>query len=648
MTTTPHRSTVPRIAGHPSAEEALHRTAALLRQTEAISRVGGWEYVVATNHLVWSEEVYRIHEVALDFDANDVTQAINFHQGESRQRIDLAFRRAVERGEPFDLELELLTAKGRKIWVRAIGRAEVSNGQVMRVYGNLADITERKLAEESLRVSTKEVFDLKAALDEHAIVAITDPQGKITFVNDKFCAISQYSRSELLGQDHRLINSGHHSKAFIRDLWRTISRGKVWHGEIKNKAKDGTFYWVDTTIVPFLHDDGKPRQYVAIRADITERKQAEVELLRLAILVKSSDDAIIGKTLDGIITAWNPGAERIFGYSAAEAIGRSMLVLFPPERIAEEATILAQIARGENVQHYETELVRRDGTRIDTSVTLSGITGGDGRIIGAVKIARDISERKRADREIHRLNSELEQRVRDRTAQLEVANKELEAFSFSVSHDLRAPLRAIDSFSRMLVEDNGPQLDAEGRRLLDVVCAEAKRMGKLIDDLLAFSRIGRQRMEDSDIDMTELARATFTDVTRTQSNVPRLELTALPPIHGDRSMLRQVWFNLLANAVKFSGKQAQPVIAITGSAADGTAAYSVTDNGAGFDQKFAGKLFGVFQRLHSEEEFEGTGVGLALVQRIIHRHGGTVAATGKLHGGAAFQFTLPKSINEKT
>ncbi len=252
--------------------------------------------------------------------------------------------------------------------------------------------------------ASREIRDLQTALDAHAIVAITDPQGRITFVNDKFCAISKYSREELIGQDHRLVNSAFHPKEFFRDLWITIGQGTVWKGEIRNRAKDGSLYWVDTTIVPFLDEGGKPRQYVAIRADITERKNAEITSARLAAIVKSSDDAIIGKDLDGIITSWNQGAEKMFGYPSAEMVGTSITRLIPPDRLTEEDFILGKIRRGEPVSHFETKRRTSDGRLIDVAVTASPIRDSRGTIVGASKIARDITLLKEREREIARLS----------------------------------------------------------------------------------------------------------------------------------------------------------------------------------------------------------------------------------------------------
>jgi PAS domain S-box-containing protein len=390
------------------------------------------------------------------------------------------------------------------------------------------DITERKEAEKTLKRSLaisenalKELADQKFALDQHAIVAVTDVQGTITYVNDKFCLISQYSEDELIGQNHRILNSGHHPKEFFQQMYYAIANGKVWHGEIKNRAKDGSIYWVDTTIVPSLSAQGKPQQYVAIRADITERKLVEEE---------------IGK-----------------------------------------------------------------------------------------------------------LNEDLENRVAERTAQLETANKELEAFSYSVSHDLRAPLRHIIGFSRMLVEEFGSSLDPGAQRYLERIQAGTQKMGLLVDELLSLARVGRQAVVRQESDLNAIATEVIAMLEPDlQGREVKWVIAELPLMECDPVLVKQIFQNLLANALKFTRTRTPAVIEISHkeNTKDGQAIFVVRDNGIGFNMKYVDKLFGVFQRLHRPEDYEGTGIGLATVQRIVHKHGGRIWAEGEVEKGAPFCFTL--------
>ena len=232
-----------------------------------------------------------------------------------------------------------------------------------------------------------------------------------------------------------------------------------------------------------------------------------------------------------------------------------------------------------------------------------------------------------------------------KNTELKTVNQELETFSYSVSHDLRAPLRAIDGYSRVLLEDHATQLDAEGVRSLNVIRANARRMGLLIDDLLEFSRLSRKELVTAQVDMAALARAAADDLRREPELAAAnatIDIGPLPPARGDAGLLQQVWANLIGNALKYSRTRAAPRIEIAAAEQNGDLVYSVRDNGVGFDPAYADKLFGVFQRLHSAQEFEGTGVGLALVQRILERHGGRIWADGKLDQGATFYFTLPR------
>ena len=312
-----------------------------------------------------------------------------------------------------------------------------------------------------------------------------------------------------------------------------------------------------------------------------------------------------------------------------------MLFRSPTDRL-----FISRALRGESVDDEEVFIRNR---RFPEGLWISGSARpivSDGIVQKAVVVWRDITERRRADSQIRALNRELEQHA----VQLEVANKELESFTYSVSHDLRSPLRAIDGYSQILGEDYAEKLDEEGRRVLGVIRESSQKMGTLIDDLLAFSQLGRKVITAVEVDMNALVREALLELRAggAAKPPPQIAVAKLPVAWGDRALLKQVWVNLLSNAIKFADKKDKPHIEVSGHNDGAENVYAVKDNGVGFDMQYYNKLFGVFQRLHSSEQFPGTGVGLAIVQRVVTRHGGRVWAEGKLNDGATFFFALPQ------
>ncbi len=554
--------------------------------------------------------------------------------------------RTISNGEVWHGEIKNRAKDGSFYWVdTTIVPFMDATGKPRQYVAIRADITDRKRAEE-------DVADLKFALDQHAIVAMTDVQGTSTYVNEKFCAISQYSREELIGQNHRILNSGHHPKEFFQQMYHTISNGEVWHGEIKNRAKDGSCYWVDTTIVPFMNAKGKPRQYVAIRADITDRKRAEEVRERLAAVVDSSEDAIISEDLDGAITTWNSGAEKLFGYSSIEALGKPLLMLSLPERTNDEIDILARIGRGEQVEEVDTIRLRKDGRNIDVSSRISPIKDTGGAVIGASNIARDITERKRADDEIQRLNNEMEgrnkkleaqagelQRARDemevrvneRTEELaganhvlERSNIELQQFAYIASHDLQSPLRSISGFVQLLKLEYEEKLDEQAGDWIRRTVQAIAQMQTMIRDVLAYSRVdsrSRPFAPTSFLDVFDDAVALLES--SIHDAAAEVVCGKLPVVMGDRSQLVQLMQNLIGNGLKYHGDKS-PRVDVSAERNRNEWIFSVRDNGIGIDSKYFERIFEIFKRLHDQKDYPGTGIGLAVCRRVVSRHGGRI------------------------
>ncbi len=838
-------------------------------------------------------------------------------------------RRSLTAESALEYEDHLVLPSGEKWFLSVFTKICNSQKDVIGVQIISQDITERKQAEQRVAL-------MSFALDTvHEAAFLINEEARFHYVNEEACRILGYGRAELLALNVADVDPDFPQERW-HDHWNDLKTHRSLIFEGRHKTKDGRTFPVEINANYFEY--GGQAYNLALVRNITTRKHAEEKMAELAAIVQSSDDAIIGKTLDGIVTSWNKGAEKIYGYTESEMIGRSISILLPSERANELSQILQKIRAGEHIDHYETTRRRKDGQEIHLALTVSPIRDTEGRIVAAstighdiserkhydainasrihlmqfavthslaelleetlneaekltdsfigfyhfveddqtsltlqdwstrtklefckaegkglhyaiseagvwvdcvsqrkpvihndyaslphrkglpeghaevirelivpvlrgdktkailgignkpsdysekdievvslladlaweiaerklvdealrenqwryreifdnvldglyllevtddgrfrtieanpalerltgvprslsvgktqeeivpaevaaivnakyrhcieadqpieeevmldlpvgqryfqstlipahdengkvhriIGISRDVTERKKTEEEIRRLNQELEQRVIERTAQLETANKELEAFAYSVSHDLRAPLRHIDGFLELLQQRTSGTLDERSQHYMDTISDAARRMGQLIDDLLAFSRMGRHELSKTPVDLGELVQEVIGELApEMQDRTIHWHIPPLPTVTGDRAMLRLVLVNLLSNALKFTRKSEPAEIEIGCQVNGKETTIFVRDNGVGFDMTYANKLFGVFQRLHHADEFEGTGIGLANVRQIIQRHNGRTWAEAKVDQGATFYFSLPSSI----
>lgn len=752
------------------AEESLHLHKAILEETGRIAKVGGWSFDVVTGDGFWTDEVARIHDLDPKTPPSR-DSGLSYYTPECRPEIEAALKQAVERGTSYDLELEIVSAKGIRKWIRTIGHPLMEGGRVVRLHGSFQDITERKAAERALwekeqllHATDRRLAEIVQGMTE-ACFAL-DREWRFTFVNDRGEVILRHRREEMIGRNFwevlpplvgtpmetsfrrvmtervpvafeayspvalrwldirlfptaegvaaflvdiserkrgeeerdRLTRLIEHSRDFIaladlegriiflnrggramigvpedrelpslcfsdfvpedrREFHRdtvmaTVRKHGLWQGEMQ-LCHLGTRAIIDVHRSVFLIRDSAGRSlcFACVSRDITGEKRANEKLAAERTLLRTLfdllPDYIYVKDRDHRLLACNDRCAARFGVeSTAVLIGKTDADLFPAEVAERFRDEEIGVLQGGSVVDREETYILPNGAKEILRTTKMPLRDGAGTIVGIVGCGHDITKRKENEEAIRRLNAELEQRVVERTMQLEEANRELEAFSYSVSHDLRAPLRAVDGFSQAVMEDFGALLPKDGQRQLQTIRASAQRMGELIDDLLEFSRLSRQPLSKQPVEMVRLVRSVLADLAdETKGREIEIVVGDLPGCDGDPRLLRQVWMNLLANALKYTRRRARAVVEVGWADEAGEQVYFVRDNGSGFDMRYAGKLFTVFQRLHRAEDYEGTGVGLAIVQRVVHRHGGRIWAEAVVNQGATFRFTLEEKAS---
>lgn len=632
------------------AEEALRESEERLRFVTLATHDAVWDWDLATNTIWWNEtfrETFR-------YKTEEIKPGFEFWESlihpEDKAHLLWELQAMIDRGEQFLAE-EYRLRRGDGSYANVLDRGHVirdQKGRPVRMVGAIMDITDRKQAEQALQEAEAR---LRLALQAGRIGTWdwNMTTGKIVWSRGHeelwgmapgaFKGTYEEFEARLHPEDREGVN---------RILVQAAAGRRAARSEFRVVWPDGSVHWIAGRGEPFYDDAGQPVRMIGVVMDITERKQAEEALRkseeRFQLASRATNDAIWDWDLVTNAVRWNERFQTLFGYQPEEiesGIESWTNRIHPEDKGWVLSEIDAAIKQGHQFWSGEYRFRRGDGSYVavfDRGYIVHDENGRPVRMIGAML---DITERKRAEEEIKKLNLDLERRVAERTAQLEATNKELESFSYSVSHDLRAPLRGISGFSRVLLLRYADRLDPEGKDFLQRVDAASRRMGELIEDLLNLSRITRSEMHQKPVDLSSLAKTIAEEL---QHSEPERKVTFLIQddlkTSGDPRLLRIALENLLGNAWKFTLNHPSATIEFGRIEQEGKQVFFVRDNGAGFDMAYADKLFTPFQRLHSLNEFPGTGIGLATVQRIIHRHGGKVWAEGEVEKGATFYFTL--------
>ncbi|MDO9107109.1 MAG: PAS domain S-box protein [Methylovulum sp.] len=637
------------------AETALKERDDTLAQAQRIAHIGSWVHSLS-GPIIWSDETYRLYGVSRDSFTPTVESLLGLLHPEDRPAMQAWIHDCADGLLPNDLEYRCLLPDGNiRYLLRKGGLKRDAEQKAVYIAGTVQDITERKQAEEAV---LENKLKLEAALASMTdAVFISDTAGQFINFNDAFATFHKFANktecARTLAEYPKILD------VFMADgtplpleQWavpRALRGETVNHAEYALRRKDTGATWVGSyNFAPIRNKDGAIVGSVVTARDITERKQAEQALReseeRLAGIIDSAMDAVISVDEQQQIQLFNPAAGQVFGLEPAEAIGRPV-TQFMPERFRD--------AHADHIRHFaqtgittrrmgvlgEVRGVRSNGEEFPIEASISQTTVANSKLFTV--ILRDITERIRSQQEIQLLNAGLEQRVAERTAELSTANRELDSFAYAVSHDLRAPLRAMSGFSQALQEDYGEQLQGEAQVYLEQIKLASAKMNELVDGLLTLSRSTRGELHLDDIDLSALSRRLLGELQ--QSDPGRqvsVQVETGLAAQGDARMVEVALYNLLGNAWKYTAHAATPRIHVYAEQRDGARYFCIADNGAGFDMAHASRLFQPFQRLHRQDEFPGIGIGLATVQRIVHRHGGSIEASGKPGAGAVFRFTL--------